>query len=258
MNCDRGLLLKCLQRPATWPRLAKIVAAKLLGLRTVCIRADGVTLEAGMGLGRGLWCAVSGVGYEPELAIWLARLEPGNVVVDIGANIGAYAIRAALAVGHAGCVVAFEPHPETAERLRRNTAMNRLSNVIVVEAAASDRDDELVLEEGNRQSSARVIEGEGDFRMRVRATTVDTIVRDLGVRRLDWIKMDIEGAEPRALKGMVATIARYRPRFLFENGVSGSDTIGLLRGMGYRIGRYDRRGVWIDAEVGDNLFAVAK
>jgi len=138
----------------------------------------------------------------------------GDVVLDCGANVGVYT-RHALQAG-AALVVAIEPAPPSLECLRRNLAAEvAAGRVIICPKGVWDREDWLTLYIDpqntaaasflNQDPKARAVE-------RVPLTTIDTLVSELGLERVDFIKMDIEGAEPNALRGAAQTIRRFRPR----------------------------------------------
>lgn len=244
-----------LRHPRTWASGARIGAAWAFSRSEATVWSDGVWLRCGLGKGTGAWCALTGWDYEPELRVFIGMLRRGDVVVDIGANIGTYAMRAARAVGPGGKVLAFEPLPVNARKLRRAIAMNRASNVDLIEAAAGDSDGSVSLFDGGRESSASICANEGN-RFDVRVVKLDTVVRDSGLGRVDWIKMDIEGAEPRALEGMPETMGRFRPRFLFENHSGGPESRRIFAERGYRVGTYDARGEFRASHEAINLFAV--
>ena len=147
--------------------------------------------------------------WEPrETSLLGSIIEPGDYIVDIGGHIGYYAVMFGAAVGPTGRVLAVEPDPDNAAVLRMNVAINKLEGVVtIVEAAA-----------GERSSSADLYRAEtrnrGDHRM-YRAginrstVTVQVIAIDdstAGWGRVDLIKMDIQGYEPHALKGMLGTL----------------------------------------------------
>jgi FkbM family methyltransferase len=252
---DRRLIAKCLKGPKYWPRVAKVFVAKILAMKTVVVRADGVTLEGGTKNGQGLWCLVAGVDYEEELGIWLEALRPGDVVLDVGANIGVYSIRAGKRVGPNGRVLAFEPLPAALDKLKRNIYHNNLNNITVLELAVGDYEGEATLYEGERQSSASFFRSTCGPSHNVQVRTIDSVVNELHLMRVDWVKMDIEGAEATALAGMEETLIRFSPSILFENGDSAKDCITFLHRQGYLIGQYDRRMTWHNVETGSNLFA---
>lgn len=138
----------------------------------------------------------------------------GDVVLDCGANIGLYT-HVALAAG-ARLVVAIEPAPENLECLRRNFAPQiQAGRVIVYPKGVWDREDALVLNEvpGNSAADSFVISRPQSRKGPVLAlTTIDKLVAELKLDRVDFIKMDIEGAEGKALVGGRATLARFHPR----------------------------------------------
>ncbi|HOQ45190.1 MAG TPA: FkbM family methyltransferase [Bryobacteraceae bacterium] len=141
-------------------------------------------------------------------------VQPGDVVLDCGANVGVYT-REALAAG-AKLVVAIEPAPENIECLRRNFAEEiRAGTVIVYPKGVWDKDDVLTLnvDPTNPAADSFVMHPENATPgPQAPLTTIDKLVEELKLERVDYIKMDIEGAEQRALAGARNTIARFRPR----------------------------------------------
>lgn len=141
-------------------------------------------------------------------------LMPGDIVLDCGANIGVYT-REALSRG-ARLVVAIEPAPENLACLRRNMAQEIADGrVIVYPKGVWDREDTLRIRVDPHNSAADsftrqpagTVEGP-----QLPLTTIDRLVDELRLPRVDFIKMDIEGAEQRAIRGASRTIARYQPR----------------------------------------------
>ncbi|MEZ5351501.1 MAG: FkbM family methyltransferase [Bryobacteraceae bacterium] len=155
---------------------------------------------------------------EQEMAIYTggpeARMRAGDVVLDCGANTGVFT-RVALDAG-ASKVIAIEPAPENIECLRRNfKAEIEAGRVVVYEKGVWDRDDTLTLHVDPHNSAADsfVIEREGSHgEEKIAVTTIDKLVAELSLDRVDFIKMDIEGAEVRALRGGRSTIGRFHPR----------------------------------------------
>jgi FkbM family methyltransferase len=141
-------------------------------------------------------------------------VRPGDVVLDCGASVGDYT-RAALNAG-ARLVVAIELAPEGLECLRRNFASEvNAGRVIIYPKGVWDKDAFLTLTVSPESSPAdsvvmrpqRAREGP-----KVPLTTIDKLVAELKLDRVDFIKMDIEGAERNALIGARATLAKYHPR----------------------------------------------
>jgi FkbM family methyltransferase len=142
-----------------------------------------------------------------------AAVRPGDVVLDCGANIGVYT-RHALERG-ARLVVAIEPAPESLDCLRRNVASLVASGrVVVYPKGVWNKDDELQLSvsSGWASTGSSVVldrQGKGP---KVPLTTIDKLASELGLPSVDFIKMDIEGAEMQALEGATETVRRFRPR----------------------------------------------
>jgi FkbM family methyltransferase len=138
----------------------------------------------------------------------------GDVVLDCGANIGLGTL-AALARG-ASLVIAIEPALDNVECLRRNLAAEIAAGLVVVyPKGVWDKDDVLPLnvQPSNTASYSVALRYPGASPgPRVELTTIDELVRDLQLKRVDYIKMDIEGAERAALGGGTQTIRRFHPR----------------------------------------------
>lgn len=141
-------------------------------------------------------------------------VKPGDVVLDCGANVGVFT-RKALKQG-ARLVVAIEPAPRTVECLRRNFEREIADgHVIVYPKGVWDHVDTLELAlgpEGNTTGNSFVLGRSQKSKVKVDLTTIDRVVAELHLNRVDFIKMDIEGAEKQALRGGTETIAQFHPR----------------------------------------------
>jgi len=178
----------------------------------------------------------------------LGLIGPGDAVADIGANVGFFTLLMARGVGPGGKVVAFEPAPTTRVRLLRNIALNRLANVEVREEAVADAEGEATFYSGPVKHSGVAslrAHGESDGSYKVRTSRLESCVPP-GFR-LRLIKMDVEGAEYRALVGMRNLLDRDGPdvivevsaHFLRDMGTSAQALIDFLLRLGYRM-------YWID------------
>ncbi len=139
--------------------------------------------------------------------------QPGEIVLDCGANVGVFT-RKALDSG-ARTVVAIEPAPKNVVCLKRNFAAEiSKGQVMVIEKGVWDREDLLRLgeHEDTPAEDSFVKHQKTHSGPVVPLTTIDNLVRDLSLDRVDFIKMDIEGAEQRALTGAAETLAEFRPR----------------------------------------------
>lgn len=140
-------------------------------------------------------------------------VKPGDIVLDCGANVGVWT-RPALDRG-AKLVVGFEPAPENIESYRRNFKDEiAAGRVVLVPKGVWDKEDILTLKRDPHNSAADsfVLLKDGSPGVQAPLTTIDKVVAELKLGRVDYIKMDIEGAEIRALQGASATIRKFHPR----------------------------------------------
>ncbi len=152
-----------------------------------------------------------------ELAFAGRYLQPGMTVLDIGANQGLYTLLAAQRVGPTGRVFAFEPSPRERSALRLNVIANFFTNVTVESSALGDEegDSELYLVEGPEtgcNSLRPPVLVDGTSRpVRVSITRLDRWLREHRVGRVDFIKLDVEGAELSVLNG-ARELLKHNPR----------------------------------------------
>jgi FkbM family methyltransferase len=187
-----------------------------------------------------------GSPYEPGVTDAVATaLRPGDVFVDVGANIGYFTVLAAAIVGDRGRVIAFEPHEGAREALEETIQRNgALPTVEVVPVALADADGEAALFIEDAITAHSTIEPTlspmrhvADFRpsATVRVTTLDGWMRANPAvgRRVRCVKIDVEGAEARVLAGMAETLRTGRFSILCETTL-GSPADRLLTAAGYR------------------------
>jgi FkbM family methyltransferase len=193
--------------------------------------------------------------YEPNEFFMLSQvIRPGMIFVDAGANMGLYTLFAARKIGEHGAVLAIEPSNRECVRLSKNVEINSLSNVRLVRNAVSDScsDVDLLIAEdewsGHNTLGAFAYDTPLAIKETVRSDRLDNIVPREGLSRVDIIKLDIEGAEFRALKGAVGVLARFRPLLLLEladralchQGSSSSQIWDFFRQKGYRVFAFDQ------------------
>ena len=138
-----------------------------------------------------------------ELDFLRQHTPDGGVFVDVGANVGTFALVMARQVGPAGKVVAIEPHPLTFGRLSFNHAASRANQVRLVQAAAGDSDGELMIESGGGNLGAThvVTAAASAEAIRVPSLRLTRILDEAGVTQVDSLKIDVEGFEDRVLVG---------------------------------------------------------
>lgn len=146
------------------------------------------------------------------------NLDPGDTFVDVGANIGYYTLLAARRVGETGKVFAVEASPEVLLRLRENIEANKLTNVSIVPYAVGERDGEceIYIPESQTHGVASLRDqGYGPTHVaKIEMRCLDDLLDQAS--RIDFVKIDIEGAELGALKGMARIITNHRPLILVE------------------------------------------
>jgi FkbM family methyltransferase len=143
-------------------------------------------------------------------------VKPGDIVVDCGAHVGAFTSQA-LSRG-AAKVIAIEPAPDNAFCLEQNFAAEIAGRQVVVIKKgvwSSEGTLDLSLSTLNSGANSFVQHGRGGS-LQVPVTTIDRLVADLRLQRVDYIKMDIEGAEREALRGGLETIGRWHPVLMLE------------------------------------------
>lgn len=141
---------------------------------------------------------------DPEVANIL-HPDEGDIVVDIGAHVGAHAIPSAKAVGESGCVVAFEPVEGNYHALQRNVKLNGVSSIVkTYNAAAYGTTKEMKLVGWDLKDPDEVSPGEGET---VQVLRADEVLQDLGYSAVDYIKIDVgKEQEWEALQGLSQTL----------------------------------------------------
>ncbi len=152
-------------------------------------------------------------------------IKEGNVVVDVGAHIGLYTIISSKRVGPKGKVVAVEAHPGNFEMLGRNTKLNNLNNVLLLNCAASSKKSKVklllpdthlgytghntIMLEPNTPILKDDVEVRQPF-VEVDGNTIDDLLQKNGIYEVNWIKIDVEGAELEVLKGAHNTLSNSK------------------------------------------------
>ena len=139
-------------------------------------------------------------------------VRPGDTVIDAGAYVGIHTLKLSKLVGPSGTVHAFEPDPGTFAVLKRNIESNDIQNVKLYNVGLGDSGGNIKISmaiDENRGATQWVYAPDGD----VNVITIDS----LGLEKLDFIKIDVEGMEQKVFTGMRETIQKFRPRILFES-----------------------------------------
>jgi FkbM family methyltransferase len=178
-----------------------------------------------------------------EEAFVARTLRPGETYVDVGANIGLLALRAASIVGAGGRVVAVEAHPRTASFLRENVALNGFGNVEVESCAVGEARGTVSFSD-RRSDDQNAVDPTRHAGMVVPVLPLDELLPESRVPHVHLLKIDVEGFELQALRGAAALLPRV-DRILIETSTSHSamygypvrDVYDLLRAAGFRLRR---------------------
>lgn len=169
---------------------------------------------------------------EPEIQLFRREARTGDVLLDIGANVGHFSVALSDCIGRA---ILFEPNPEAARRARENLQLNALGYELR-ELAISDRKGRLGFTDvGGASPYNRVVAGEPAAR-EVEASTLDEQTRAL--ERVDFVKIDVEGHEVQVLAGGAHLFTRTRPRLVLFEVLAPHELAAcrrVLQTYGYRI-----------------------
>jgi len=190
------------------------------------------------------WLMLDDIHEPAETRCMRDHLLPGGTFVDIGANIGYHTVLGATIVGERGRVYAFEPEPVNFETLKRNIELNNLRNVVAEAKACSERAGTLDLHIDKTNAGGHHLHDslEASEAVSISAITLDDYFRDLE-GSIDLIKMDIQGYESVALRGMlnllgsekrVKIITEFDAPMISAAGHSPTDFLATLQSLGYR------------------------
>jgi FkbM family methyltransferase len=192
--------------------------------------------------------------YEQDIAaIFLRAIQPGDTVLDIGANVGIFSVLAGLLAGSEGRVVGFEPVADNRTRLAANLALNDVTNVEIVAQPASDRVEDAMFHLNSDSDGGHSLWDPGNFPPNrqsrdnprptvTRTTTIDAEVARLGLAPPRLIKIDTEGAEHRVLSGAINLLREFEIPYIIaelhefglnQMGSSQSALRGFMAELGY-------------------------
>ena len=207
--------------------------------------------------------------FEPDAyAAYRKRLKPDDVVLDIGANIGAHALPLAQCVAPGGKVLAFEPTVYAFKKLQRHRELNPELGKVLHAQQILLMDSPTAAVPATIASAWPLEETDGlhpdhfgrpESTAGARAAMLDEIVRD--EPRIDFIKLDVDGHELAVLRGARATLARCKPPILIElcpqvcveHHHTFAELVGELTGAGYRFERFDGRALPNDPDALERL-----
>jgi FkbM family methyltransferase len=190
--------------------------------------------------------------FEPAVTREIERLvQPGWRVLDVGAHIGYHTLLMARCAGPHGKVIAFEPWPDNFQVLRDNVALNNCANVTLVSKAVMERAGRVNLGRIDADPLSSTVTTANEGGTDVEAVALDDFVKEnLAGETVNFVKMDIEGAETAALEGMRAVLRSHATVLLIELHGCGADpqqhpAIEVLRQAGYSIQFVDAGGAQV-------------
>jgi len=233
MNLLR-FLKKCMTDPAAAGRTARVVARSYYGQLYWSVK-PGTPLAYQLPTGGTLlldhkhaftgcfWPDVD--HYEPDVRAFLRHaLKPGDIFIDCGANVGYFSVMAGALVGKSGRVISIEANPTTFKLLERNLRANDFGTAIHCALTSQGGTVELYMpQDWDVYSSLRangLVEGKADHSFTVKAQTLDEVVADLSLAKVDVVKIDIEGGEFDVLRSAPKLLAEFRPLIITEYSIN--------------------------------------
>lgn len=177
------------------------------------------------------------------VALFKKIIKPGMVIFDIGAHIGYFTVQFSKLTGSAGKVYAFEPDSDNFILLKKNTKKCR--NVQIFQKAIADKVGDITFYEVKGSTMCHtIIPAENAYKVTVSADTIDNFFQEQNIRAVNIIKIDIEGGEPLAFKGMERLLAgandlsilmEYNPSALQSGNLDSFEFLKSLAGQGFEI-----------------------
>lgn len=180
-----------------------------------------------------------------ETNYFLSKIKKGNIILDIGANIGYYTLLFSKLVGSKGKVFSFEPDPDNFRILSKNVFFNKLRNVVLVNKAVSDKTGKLnlFLDEMNKGDHRSYDSNDGRKSIEINSISLDDYFKAYK-GKIDFIKIDTQGAEGMILRGMgkvlksrknIQIVCEFWPMGLSKSKFKPKEFLNLLMNSGFKI-----------------------
>ena len=153
--------------------------------------------------------------WEPQVRN-VFRFHKDMIFLDVGAHIGKYTIRAASKIGKNGKIISIEPNEDNFRILIQNLKLNQIKNCIPLNVAAYSNDTELELFVGSDSAKHSIVEKLDRGSKKVKARALDNVLSELNIKKVDFIKIDVEGAEYDVIKGLEKTLTNQNPKLFIE------------------------------------------
>lgn len=220
------------------------------------LQKDGVTevkipknirmLVSNKDAGLGMYLRTKKV-FEPlQTRLFLRTVKKNNIVFDIGANVGYYTLLASKKVGNRGKVYSFEPDPRNLILLKENVIRNNCTNVVIMPVALSRKTGRARFTQDPANPGESGLGKKKGKKIFVQTKTLTSCVKTFGVKRIDVIKMDIEGGEVDALSGGKTALSKmkkgtlfieYNPTSLIMTGYKPETLLRIIKSCGFRVRR---------------------
>ena len=197
---------------------------------------------------KGLALSISHYGTYEELEskIMEEKIEMGNIVVDVGANIGLHTLNMARIVGNTGQVFAFEPDPSNFEILKKNVKINNYKNIILEQKAVGDKHGRTTLYQSDHPGKHRIFPQteQAKGQVQVELTNLDNYFDFDMIDKINFIKIDVEGMEFGVLKGMknilknnknIKILFEFVPKDTMEAGFIPIELLNYLTSNGFKL-----------------------
>lgn len=174
---------------------------------------------------------------EGEIALFGQLVEAGDIVVEVGSNIGSHTVPLARRLGSSGRLYAFEPQRIIYQNLCANIALNSLTNVEAYQVALGETDGQILIPDINYTVDGNYGAVNLEQFKQGQPVRLATLDQALNLPRLKLLKVDVEGMEAAMVRGARATIAKHLPYLYVENDrvEKSAELIELIQSFGYRL-----------------------
>lgn len=165
--------------------------------------------------------------YEPSiLKIIKNNINTGDVILDVGANIGQHSIFMSFVTGNTGKIISFEPVSSIYAQFKNSIEINNIKNITLHNLACGDMEKEMNINtiSSNMGGSSLVFSGDDRKIEKIKVITADSIVKN--ENKINFIKIDVEGYEYEALLGLKDTIEKHHPKIMLEYSYAGYKSMG--------------------------------
>ncbi len=183
------------------------------------------------------------IGIWEKDVISMFNPQAEDVVIDVGAHIGLYTFLASDRIGKKGVVISLEPHPDNFRLLKKNIRLNKKTNVMPLQYVVWSENKVLKLYEsvsiGAHHSVFGARKGVSESYILVNTITIDSLMEKLKKRKVDWIKIDVEGSELEVIRGAKKTLLKHNIKIIVEciSKKSYLKTKDFLEKLGYSMKR---------------------